>query len=214
MKVIGLTGGIGSGKTTVSDYLISLGYHVLDADKIAREIVEPGSDALIELVSVFGNEILLNDGSLNRKKLGKIVFSDPEKRKLLNKLMHTRILQIIRDKILQFQEDMEDAPVVVDSLGLLPRNKVIFIDAPLLYETGLDKEASKVWVVDVDDEARINRIMERDGLSREDVKNRIASQMTRAEKNERADEILDNSGERQALYEQIDQLLKKYNNKI
>jgi dephospho-CoA kinase len=209
MKVIGLTGGIGSGKTTVSDYLISLGYHVLDADKIAREIVEPGSDALIELVSVFGEGILLEDGSLNRKKLGKIVFSNPEKKALLDKLMHTRILQIIRDRILQFQEDVKESPIVVDSLENPFLKKVIFIDAPLLYETGLDKEVGKVWVVDVDDEARINRIMERDGLSRADVQDRIASQMTRAEKNKRADEILDNSGERKALYNQIDQLLKK-----
>lgn len=209
MKIIGLTGGIGAGKSTVSDYLVSLGYHVLDADKISREIVEPGSDALIELVSVFGREILLGDGSLNRKRLGKIVFSDPEKKAILDKLMHTRILEIIREKIILIQEEAEHKPVDIGSLNNPFREKVIFIDAALLYETGLDKEVGKVWVVDVDDEARINRIMERDGLTRTDIQGRMASQMAREEKNRRADEILDNSGERKALYMQIDTLLQK-----
>lgn len=195
MKVIGLTGGIGSGKTTVTDYLISRGFHVLDADKIAREIVLPGSEILIQLTALFGKGILMEDGSLNRKKLGEIVFSDPEKKKTLDAVMHTRILELIHERIIQFREDGE--------------KKIIFIDAPLLFETGLNNSTSEVWVSDVDDETRIKRIMARDGLKREDIEKRIITQMTREEKNSRADVILDNTGDQEALYQQIDELLKK-----
>ena len=123
--------------------------------------------------------------------------------------MHTRILEIIREKIILIQEEAEHKPVDIGSLNNPFREKVIFIDAALLYETGLDKEVGKIWVVDVDDEARINRIMERDGLTRTDIQGRMTSQMAREEKNRRADEILDNSGERKALYMQIDTLLQK-----
>ena len=195
MKIIGLTGGIGSGKSTVTDYLIARGFPVLDADKIAREIVLPGSEMLIQLVSVFGKAILMQDGSLDRKKLGAIVFSDAKKKKTLDGLMHTRILELIHDWILQYREESV--------------HKVIFIDAPLLFETGLDKSASEIWVIDVDEETRIKRIMERDGLKREDIAMRISNQMTRDEKNKRADVILDNTGNQEALYQQIEQLLQK-----
>lgn len=196
MRIVGLTGGIGSGKSTVTDYLVSKGFYVLDADKIAREIVLPGSEMLIELSSVFGKGILQEDGSLDRKKLGDIVFSDAEKKKTLDRLMHTRILELIHERILQFREETEHA-------------KAIFIDAPLLFETGLDQSADEIWVIDVDDETRIRRIMARDGLQREEILKRIESQMTREEKNSRANVILDNTGEPEALYRQIDELLKK-----
>ena len=195
MKIIGLTGGIGSGKSTVTDYLIARGFPVLDADKIAREIVLPGSEMLIQLTSVFGKAILMQDGSLDRKKLGDIVFSDPEKKKTLDGLMHTRILELIHDRILEYREETV--------------HKLIFIDAPLLFETGLDKSVSETWVIDVDEETRIKRIMERDGLKREDIAMRISNQMTRDEKNKRADVILDNTGNQEDLYQQIEQLLQK-----
>lgn len=195
MKVIGLTGGIGSGKSTATDYLISRGFHVLDADQIAREIVLPGSEMLIQLASAFGRGIILEDGSLDRKKLGEIVFSDPEKKTTLDALMHTSILELIRERILQFREEGE--------------NKVIFIDAPLLFETGLNKSVSEIWLIDVDDEIRIKRIMARDGLNREEIEKRISAQMTREEKQSLADVILDNTGDQEALYQQIEQLLKK-----
>lgn len=195
MKIIGLTGGIGSGKSTVTDYLIARGFHVLDADKIAREIVLPGSEMLIQLASVFGKAIIMPDGSLDRKKLGAIVFSDAEKKETLDGLMHTRILELIHDRILQYREESV--------------HKVIFIDAPLLFETGLDKSVSETWVIDVDEETRIKRIMERDGLKKEDIAMRISNQMTRDEKNMRADVILDNTGDQETLYQQIEQLLQK-----
>jgi len=108
--------------------------------------------------------------------------------------MHTRILELIHERILQFHEEAE---------------KVVFIDAPLLFETGLDKSVSEIWVIDVDDETRIRRIMERDGLKREDIQKRISTQMARDEKNRRADVILDNTGDMRALYQQIESLLQK-----
>lgn len=209
MKIIGLTGGIGSGKSTVADYLISRGFHVLDADKIAREVVLPGSEMLIRLAAVFGKEILKEDGTLDRKKLGNMIFSDIEKKKTLDSLMHTEILELIHERILQFHEKTESSAEYAADPETRKKNKVIFIDAPLLFETGLDKSVSEIWVIDVDDETRIKRIMERDGLNREDILKRISTQMTRDEKNRRADVILDNTGNPESLHQQIEQLLKK-----
>lgn len=205
MKIIGLTGGIGSGKSTVTDYLISNGFHVLDADKISREIVLPGSEMVIQLSAVFGTDILHEDGSLNRKKLGEIVFSDSGKKKILDELMHTKILEMIHERIIQFREEISTS---IDP-GNISKKKVIFIDAPLLFETGLDKSVSEIWVIDVDDETRIKRIMERDGLNREEILKRMNTQMARSEKNSRADILLDNTGDLEVLYQQIDQLLQK-----
>lgn len=209
MKIIGLTGGIGSGKSTVTDYLISRGFHVLDADQIAREIVLPGSDMLIQLAAAFGDDIILEDGSLNRRKLGEIIFSDSEKKKTLDSMMHTEILKLIHERILQYREEAEYDAVVASDPEQILKNKVIFIDAPLLFETGLDERVGEVWVIDVDDETRIRRIMERDGLNREDILKRISTQMERSEKNRRADIILDNTGDQEALFRQIDRLLQK-----
>ncbi|HHU17595.1 MAG: dephospho-CoA kinase [Anaerovoracaceae bacterium] len=208
MKIIGLTGGIGSGKSTVTDYLISKGFHVLDADKVAREIVMPGSEMLIQLSSNFGKGILNEDGSLNRKKLGSIVFNDPEKKKKLDELMHTRILEIIHERIVLLREEYENSAEIAIKSDEGKKRKVIFIDAPLLFETGLDKSVSETWVIDVDDETRIKRIMKRDGLSRDEIVMRINTQMTRDEKKKRADVLLDNTGDLEKLYSQIDQLLE------
>jgi dephospho-CoA kinase len=207
MQVIGLTGGIGAGKSTVADYLTERGFHVLDADKIARELVLPGSEMLIRLSAAFGGDILCEDGSLDRKKLGEIVFSDQEKRKTLDALMHTEILELIRERILRRREEAEHCAAG----GADPKKyKVVFIDAPLLFETGLEESVKEVWVVDAEDETRIKRIMERDGLGRAEILRRIDNQMERGEKNRRADVILDNTGDTESLYRQIDRLLKKF----
>ncbi len=209
MKIIGLTGGIGSGKSTVTDYLVTMGFHVLDADKIARELVMPGSDMLIQLTAEFGDDILLDDGSLDRKKLGSIVFSDEEKKQTLDKMMHTKILEIIHERILKIREESSHFAVDVIRPETAAKHRVIFIDAPLLFETGLDNSVEEVWVIDVDDETRINRIMERDGLNRNEIIKIMNSQMARSEKNRRADVLLDNSGKREVLYRQLDQLIQK-----
>lgn len=208
MRIIGLTGGIGAGKSTVTDYLIARGFHVLDADKISREIVLPGSDTLIQLVELFGEDILQEDGGLNRKKLGSIVFSDQDKKKQLDLLMHTRILEIIHERIFQIREEsLHNAETVINP-KLAATNKVIFIDAPLLFETGLEKSVEEIWVIDAEDEIRIRRVMERDALERSEIIRIMSFQMDRNEKNRRADVLLNNSGEKEALYNQLDLLLQ------
>lgn len=192
MKLIGLTGGIGSGKSTVADYLIQKGYPVLDADLVAREIVEPGTETLSILSSAFGNGILNPDGGLNRRALAAIAFSNPENKRLLDGIMHKKIIATL----LQKAESMSHKPVV-------------FMDVPLLLETGMDRFVDQVWLVDADDELRINRVMERDGSSREEVEKRIGYQMNRQEKIEKSHLVLNNCCARETLYAQIDRALSK-----
>ncbi|MGI6727841.1 MAG: dephospho-CoA kinase [Anaerovoracaceae bacterium] len=192
MKLIGLTGGIGTGKSTVSDYLIQKGYRVLDADKVAKEIVSPNSEIFIQLKDTFGKEIVYEDGTLNRKKLADIIFSNPEKKAILDKLMHKKIIEVLLKKAISFSGE-----------------KVVFIDAPLLYESNLDLYLDKVWVVDADDEIRIQRVIQRDQLTREEIIKRIQNQMSRKEKLRRADCIINNSTNKVDLYKQIDKLLNE-----
>ena len=153
MKLIGLTGGIGAGKSTVSDYLKQKGYPVLDADLVAREIVEPGTETLSELSRTFGEEILNPDRSLDRGALAKIAFSDPENKKKLDQIMHGKVIEILLSRA----KAMTEEPVV-------------FIDVPLLFETGMDRYMDQVLLVDADEDVRIQRVMERDGSSMEDVR--------------------------------------------
>lgn len=205
MMVIGLTGGIGSGKTTVSDYLASKGYEIIDADKIAREMVSPGSEVLERIADAFGADILMADGSLDRKKLGGMVFSDRIKKTILDGIMHKRILEIISQRISMLNKAKTGAVSLNDSLA--EPKSVIFIDAALLYETGLEGYTDSVWLVDADETIRISRIKERDGITEEEVKNRFGSQMPQKEKLARADTILINSGSKESLYKQVDDLL-------
>ncbi len=192
MKLIGLTGGIGAGKSTVSDYLKQKGYPVLDADLVAREIVEPGTETLSELSRTFGEEILNPDGSLDRGALAKIAFSDPENKKILDQIMHGKVIEILLSRA----KAMTEEPVV-------------FIDVPLLFETGMDRYMDQVWLVDADEDVRIQRVMERDGSSMEDVRKRIRYQSGRDEKIKRSDVVLNNCCDRDILYEQIDERLSE-----
>lgn len=193
MKVIGLTGGIGSGKSTVSAYLQGEGYTVIDADNIARNMVMPGSGILKKLAEVFGCEIINDDGTLKRKTLAEKAFSDKNMKKKLDDIMMEEIIAQICDSIKYHTEKAE---------------KLIFIDAPLLFESGLDSKTDETWVVDSEDEVRIARVMKRDNLTREEVLARINNQMSREEKNKRADFVLDNSKNTEYLFEQIRKLLR------
>lgn len=208
MKVIGLTGGIGAGKSTVSLYLREKGYQVLDADQVARELAEPGSEALIQIVTEFGEDVLFPDGTLDRKKLGRMVFGDENKTRKLDAIMRDKILELLYLGILKFKEDGE----LIRESGEgkhRPQDHVIFIDAPLLYESGLDKLTQEVWVVDAEDEIRIYRVMERDHLSRKEIEDRMGRQIARAEKLRRAHRVFDNSGYVCTLYRQLDQALEE-----
>lgn len=205
MRIIGLTGGIGAGKSTVSKQLIKLGYKVIDADKIARDIVLPGGETIMALEKAFGKEIINEDGSLNRKKMADIAFTDPEKKSLLDGLMHGKINDVIKEKI-AFHEHEEF--LYLDTNGVAPlRHSILFIDAPLLIESGLDHQVDEIWVVDCDDKTRIERIKKRDDLSEEEIVMRFSNQMKRQDKIDRANQVLDNSGTVNDLYMQIDQLL-------
>lgn len=190
--IIGLTGGIGSGKSTVSHFLREKGYDVIDADAIGKEIVEPGSPVLQELTDAFGKDILFADGSLNRKLLADIVFPNPEKKQRMDQIMMDRICAIIVER------------------AKASRTPLTFMDVPLLFEVGLDKEAEEVWVVTADTDIRIARIMKRDNTDPVRIRERMNHQMKDEEKVARADHVLDNSGSREELENNIEELLKLY----
>lgn len=196
MKVIGLTGGIGAGKSTVTDYLREQGYFVIDADAIAHQITEKGSPALKKIALCFGAEVLYEDGSLNRKKLAAFVFSDEEKKRQLEQLTTVEVVYIIKNQLDDLRKD-----------GKLD---IVFVDAPLLFETGADQLTDMVWLVDADLEARISRVMDRDRASREAVVSRVQNQMDSSEKKKLSAEIIDNSKGKEELYQQIEYLLMRY----
>lgn len=192
MKIIGLTGGIGTGKSTASGYLREQGFAVIDADQIAREIVEPGQPLLKELGRLFGEKIINEDGSLDRKGLAAIVFQNKERREALDKIMHGRIIEVIDERIDCYQRQ-----------GAC---RGIILDAPLLFETGLEKKCDKVLLITADTELRIARVCARDGMTPEAVSARIKNQMSDQEKKAKADWTLDNSGSKEALLEKLDEL--------
>lgn len=192
MKKIGITGGIGSGKSTVSEYLIKEGYDIIDCDKIARDIVTPEFGLLKKLALIIGPEILNQDGTLNREKTSEIVFASDEKRKLLNDITH----EAIRDIILQRFQNASSDP--------------IFVDAALLFETGFADELDVIWVVKADESLRKKRVFERDETDIENIEARMNAQMDDGEKEKLADEIIDNSGSKEELFKHIEELLKKY----
>jgi dephospho-CoA kinase len=195
MIVIGLTGGIGSGKSTVSDILKEQGIPVVDGDLIAREVVEPHRPAYDEIVRVFGAEVLQQDGTLNRKRIGEIVFSDPEKLSMLNSITHKEIYRVILERLESLKET---------------GTSLVFLDVALLFETGFDQLTDWVWVVDAPDAVRVERIQKRDGLREEEILKRIQSQMSREMRNTKGDLVLDNSKGREELKAQILQELKQY----
>ena len=195
MKIIGLTGGIGSGKTTASQYLAEKGFPVIDADQVAREIVKPGMKATKAIELEFGSDMINPDGSLNREKLGNAVFSDNKKLIRLNKITHKEILDKIKAKILE----LENA-----------NTNLIFIDAPLLFETGLELMVHETWVIDAPEKLRIERVKSRDKMDDKNIKSRIANQMEQHKKNKKATVVIDNSLGMEELHKNIDQLIKKY----
>lgn len=194
MKVIGLTGGIASGKSTVTKYLRELGAIIIDADIVAREIVEKGQPALDEIVNYFGKEVLNVDGTLNRKYLGAIVFGDPEKLHVLNKITHSRIIGKIEKEIEYYR----------DSQNL----KAIFIDAALLIEMKMYLMTDEVWLITVDNETQLKRLMIRDDLTLEEATQRINSQMSLEQKKQYSDVVLDNSKDFNYLKKQVEDSYK------
>lgn len=196
MKVIGLTGGIGAGKSTVSAYLKEKGYLILDADAIAHQITAKGSPVLDKIAENFGAEMILPDGNLDRKRLASVVFSNTEKKMQLEDITTKQVVKIIGDRVEELRKKDE--------------YDIIFVDAPLLFEAGVDAMTDLVWMVTADDDVRIARVMARDQVNREDVLRRIANQMDNEEKIRRSQEVIDNSKGKDELYHQIESLLMKY----
>ena len=191
MKIIGITGGIGSGKSTISNYLTKKGFKIIDADKIAKNLLDIGEEAYFKAVEYFGTEILNPDKTVDRKKLGSIVFASREKRKILNEITHG-LSEIAANEATQ---------------------KVIFLDVPLMFEVGMDELCEEVWLVVADERVKILRLQKRDEITKDEIIAKFRSQMPDEEKIKRADFVIDNSGNEEALYLQLDKLLKKYEKK-
>lgn len=194
MKIIGLTGGTGSGKGFVSERLKARKAYVIDADAVAHEIIEKGRPAYKAIVDYFGSEILDEDGNIFRRKLGNIVFSDKDKLAFLNSCTH----KYINMEIMRIIEEVKPQTNVYSA---------IIIDAPLLAEAGLVDICDDIWVVYADSEVRVKRIMERDSISEEQARNRIASQRSWEEYKELGAVIIDNSFDDENVERQLDALL-------
>lgn len=179
MKVIGLTGGIASGKSFVAEILVSCGAVVINADLLAREVVETGEPAYLAIVEVFGDGVVRPDGSLDRKALGRIVFADADARKVLEEITHPAIAE--RAARLIERERQRGTPVV-------------FYEVPLLIEAGLATTVDEIWVVSVSRDVQLERLLKRDGISKEEALRKMAAQMPLSEKAAYADVIIDNSG--------------------
>jgi dephospho-CoA kinase len=180
--LVGLTGGIATGKSTVSEMFRRLGGEIIDADRLARDVVAPGEPALGEIARVFGPEVLLPDGALDRKRLGALVFADAEKRRRLEQITHPAI----RERFARRLAELEAAGFA----------GVVFFDAAVLVESGNYRSMDRLVVVLADEPTQRVRLMERDGLEGDDAVLRIRSQMPVAEKAKLADHVIDNSGDR------------------
>lgn len=190
--ILGLTGGIGSGKSAISAMFEELGIQVVDADIVAREVVEPGSVGLTKITAHFGDEILTTDGSLDRAKLRAIIFADESQKQWLNNLLHP----LIRESMLaQLQQATSQYVILV---------------APLLFENGLDKFCDHTLLIDVPVEVQITRTTARDNISVELAKQIIASQMPRADKQQKATDTLDNNRLLSEVKIDVQKLHEKY----
>lgn len=192
-KIYGLTGGIGSGKSTFGSMLRELGATIIDADQVAREAVKPGTPALVEITNAFGPDVLNADGTLNRETLGDIVFTDPEARETLNAIIHPRIAAISAERMMQ---------AVQDAAG------PIFYEAALLVENNAYQQFAGLVVVTASREAQLSRIMQRNGLTVEDAEARVNAQLPLEEKERLADYVISNDGTIDELRARAEELMR------
>ena len=192
MFVLGITGGIGSGKTVVTDIFSELNINVIDADIASRKAVEKGSECLKEIENYFGSEVILNDGNLNRQKLREIIFNKEDKKEWLEKLLHPRILEIINNE--------------------LAESKTLYsiLVSPLLFETGQNKLCTRTLLIDADERFQIERASIRDSVPEDQIKNIIEAQMPRSEKIRLANDIVSNDSTLESLREKIISLHSTY----
>lgn len=191
-SIIGLTGGIASGKSTASAYIEDKGYPVLDADKFARKATAKGGPSYKGIIEAFGKAVLAENGEIDRKKLGSMIFNDPEQRKVLNNLVHPEVRRMMNEE-----------------RDRLKQENHVFLDIPLLFENQLDDQCDITLTIYVDESIQKARLMERNGLTEPEADSRISSQMPLSTKKDRSDFVMDNSGTRGDLYAQIDEFLNK-----
>ncbi|APP16176.1 dephospho-CoA kinase [Bacillus altitudinis] len=193
--VIGLTGGIASGKSTVSQMIKEKGIRVVDADIIAKEAVSKGSPALHQIVQTFGEEVLLPNGELNRQQLGAIIFSDEEKRKKLNAIVHPEV----RKELLEQRDE-----------GVSNNETFVVLDIPLLFESKLEGLVDRIIVVYTTPELQLSRLMNRNDLSEEEALNRIHSQQPLEEKCQKADRMIENTKDLAFIRKQLENILNEW----
>lgn len=192
--ILGLTGGIGSGKSTISSYLKKKGIELIDADEISRNIILD-SNVIEKLVFEFGKDILDNNGSVNRKKLAAKAFANLENQTKLNDIMHKAIINEMLESVIR---NIENGA------------KILCLDVPLLFERGLEKYCTYTWVVVTDEKIKIDRIIKRDNMTKEEIYARINKQMSDEKKKSLATEVIYNNKGKEELYAQVDELLEKY----
>ncbi|EMQ1367033.1 dephospho-CoA kinase [Staphylococcus aureus] len=192
-KVIGLTGGIASGKSTVSELLSVFGFKVVDADKAAREAVKKGSKGLVQVREVFGDEAIDENGEMNRRYMGDLVFNHPEKRLELNAIIHPIVRDIMEEEKQEY----------------LKQGYNVIMDIPLLFENELENTVDEVWVVYTSESIQMDRLMQRNNLSLEDAKARVYSQISIDKKSRMADHVIDNLGDKLELKQNLERLLEE-----
>ena len=193
VRIIGITGGIASGKSTVTEFLRQQGYQVIDADQVVHELQEPGGRLYQALLSTFGSAILQEDGRLDRSKLGAMIFGNPELLAQSSQIQN----KIIREEL-------------ADRRDLLAETQVVFfMDLPLLFELQYEDWFDQIWLVDVTEETQLSRLMTRNALSQVEAEKRIAAQLSLQEKRKRADVLIDNNGSLEATRQQIRDALQK-----
>ena len=192
VRIIGITGGIASGKSTVTEFLRQQGYQVIDADQVVHELQEPGGRLYQALLSTFGPAILQEDGRLDRPKLGAMIFGNPELLVQSSQLQN----EIIREELARRRDLLSETETI------------FFMDLPLLFELEYDNWFDQIWLVDVTEETQLSRLMARNALSQEEAEKRIAAQLSLREKRNRADVLIENNGNLEDTLAQVDQLLK------
>ena len=196
MQVIGLTGGIATGKSTVSAILKEAGAVIVDADRIARDVVKKGLPAYQEIIDTFGGNVLSPDGEIDRRALGDIIFNDPQKKELLNRIVHP---YVSKETHLQLRRIEKTHP-----------NSIVILDIPLLLEAQMHKDLSEIIVVYVPEHIQIKRLMQRDGISEADALARVRSQMPIEEKKDLATIVIDNSGTRDNTRKRILEIFRRF----
>ncbi|QQT11606.1 dephospho-CoA kinase [Staphylococcus pasteuri] len=192
-KVIGLTGGIASGKSTVSELLTAFGFKVIDADTAAREAVAKGTTVLEKVRETFGEEAIDENGEMDRKYMGDLVFNNPDQRLVLNEIVHPIVREIMDEKKQQYIEEGHN----------------VIMDIPLLFENELQDTVDEVWLVYTSESIQIDRLMERNDLTQEEAKARVYSQISIDKKSRMADHVIDNLGDKLELKQNLEKLLSE-----